>query len=212
MVLISHKHKFIFFKTLKTAGSSVESFFGRYCCDPNDKYEYTDEIDEKISKYGVIGGRLRGKHTKWYSHKKAVNIKRDMNKDRFKDYFKFTIVRNPWDKMVSQYYWLNKKVPFKQFIKNNRDKFRDENWNIYSINDTPVCDYYIRYENLEEDIKKVCELVGITDYDLNLLPKHKSGIRDNSKHWRDHYDEETKKIVFEDNLKEILYFKYRFNE
>ena len=61
MVLVSHIYKFIYIKNKKVDGSSVESFFGKYCQNPNKEYEYTDEIDESVSKFGIIGGRLNGK-------------------------------------------------------------------------------------------------------------------------------------------------------
>lgn len=38
MVLISHKYKFIYIKNRKVAGSSIQSFFGKY---------YTKSIFEK---------------------------------------------------------------------------------------------------------------------------------------------------------------------
>ena len=61
MVLVSHKYKFIYIKNMKVAGSSVESFFGKYCQDPNKEYNYSDIIDESIDKYGIIGARVNRK-------------------------------------------------------------------------------------------------------------------------------------------------------
>ena len=49
MVLVSHRYNFIYIKNKKVAGSSVESFFGKYCCDPSSNYLYTDKIDESIN-------------------------------------------------------------------------------------------------------------------------------------------------------------------
>lgn len=61
MVLVSHIYKFIYIKNMKVAGSSVESFFGKYCQDPNKEYNYNDTIDESIDEFGIIGARLSGK-------------------------------------------------------------------------------------------------------------------------------------------------------
>ena len=47
MVLVSHRYKFIYIKNRKVAGSSVESFFGKYCQNPNKEYAYTKESSQK---------------------------------------------------------------------------------------------------------------------------------------------------------------------
>ena len=57
MVLISHKYKFIYIKNVKVAGTSVESFFEKYCMNPDKKYVKSERINTKISKYGIIGFR-----------------------------------------------------------------------------------------------------------------------------------------------------------
>ncbi len=40
-----------------------------------------------------------------------------------------------------------------------------------------LTNYYIRYDCLEEDIIKLCEILKITDYNINLLSKHKFTFR-----------------------------------
>lgn len=60
MVLVSHKYKFIYIKNVKVAGSSVESFFGSFCQDPEKMYNYDDTIIQSIDNYGIIGSRLGG--------------------------------------------------------------------------------------------------------------------------------------------------------
>jgi hypothetical protein len=211
MVLVSHKYKFIYIKNRKVAGSSVESFFGKYCQNPDKEYFYCDQIDEYIDEFGIIGKREEGIGHKWCKHKSALLIKKDLANNIFNKYIKFCVIRNPYDKMVSLYYWKNKdkekKISFKEFaIKNNCN-----NLNLHSINGKSVCDYYIRYENLEEDIIKLCKKLGIKDYDINNLPTHKSNIRKDKSHYRKFYDEETRKIVYENHKKEFELFGYTFD-
>ena len=57
MVLVSHKYKFIYIKNVKVAGTSVESFFGKYCIDPEKDYSYNDCINEHIDEFGILGSR-----------------------------------------------------------------------------------------------------------------------------------------------------------
>ena len=206
MVLVSHKYKFIYIKNKKVAGSSVESFFGKYCIDPKKVYNYNDAISEHIDEFGIIGSRTAGckKSDKWIHHKDAPSIRNDLGKEKFDEYLKFCVIRNPYDKMVSYYYWRKSKLSFKEFVKKNHNN----NLEIHSINGKSVCDYFIRYEYLEEDIKTLCKKLKIDSCDISLLPKHKSGIRKSKKHWSEYYDDETKKIVYNKHKKEFELFGY----
>ena len=106
--------------------------------------------------------------------------------------------------MVSRYYWNQSKLSFKEFVKINGRN----NLNIHSINGKSVCDYFIRYEYLEEDIKTLCKKLKIDSYDISLLPSHKSTQRQNKKHWSEYYDDETKNIVYNKHKKEFELFGY----
>jgi len=208
MVLVSHKYKFIYIKNKKVAGSSVESFFGKYCNNPNKPYYYTDAISESIDEYGIIGSRTSGKtfFDIWTNHMPAKKIKNLLGNRIFNNYIKFCVIRNPYDKMVSRYYWNNSKENFKDFCK----KTNVSNLNIHSIDKKSVCNYFIRYENLENDIIKLCKLLNINDYNIKLLPHHKSGYRNNNKHYREYYDNETKQIVYQNHKEEFNLFGYTF--
>ena len=206
MVLVSHKYKFIYIKNKKVAGSSVESFFGKYCIDPKKDYNYNDDISEHIDEFGIIGSRGSGCNTsdKWKNHKKASSIKRDLGKKIFDEYLKFCVIRNPYDKMVSRYYYNKSKLSFEEFVKTTHNN----NLKIHSIDKKSVCNYFIRFEYLEEDINTLCKKLNIDSYDLSLLPKHKSTQRKNKKHWSEYYDDETKQIVYNKHKKEFKLFGY----
>lgn len=210
MVLVSHKYKFIYIKNNKVAGSSVESFFGRYCLPENASYSYSDKIATKITKEGIIGSRLQKKKDNWYNHKPAVDIKRDLGDKVFNKYYKFCVVRNPYDKMVSNYFWKKHQIKNKQSFKEFCQTTDVNDINVHCINGKSVCDFFIRYENLENDIKNVCLKLGIKDFDISDLPNHKSSFRDKRKHYREYYDEETKKIVFDKHKLEFKMFNYSF--
>ena len=206
MVLVSHKYKFIYIKNIKVAGSSVESFFGKYCIDPKKEYNYNDAINEHIDEFGIIGSRTTGckDSDKWKNHKNAETIRNDLGKEKFDEYLKFCVIRNPYDKMVSRYHWDNSKLSFTEFVKTKHNN----NLHIHSINGKSVCDYFIRYEYLEEDIKTLCKKLNIDSYDLSLLPKHKSTQRKNKIHWSNYYNDETKNIVYNKHKKEFELFGY----
>ena len=77
MVLISHEYKFIYIKNKKVAGSSIESFFGQFCINPEKStYNFNDSIKQSIDDYGIIGSRLEGvnKTDIWKNHISAKEI------------------------------------------------------------------------------------------------------------------------------------------
>jgi hypothetical protein len=204
MVIVSHRYNFIYIKNKKVAGSSVESFFGQFCINPLKSYNFKDLIDESISKYGIIGCRLTGEGKNWFSHKKAIQIREDLGNTIFDKYVKFCVIRNPYEKMVSLYYYMNTKMSFLEFVK----KYNCNNVNIHSIDGKSVCDYFIRYENLKEDIIKLCKILKIKDHDISLLPHHKKS--NCNKQYSYLYNKESKKIVFEKHKIEFKLFNYKF--
>ena len=55
-MLCSHTHKFIYLKTIKTAGTSVEGFFERFCCSA-EIMKKSHLRDEYVGANGIIGYR-----------------------------------------------------------------------------------------------------------------------------------------------------------
>lgn len=224
MVLISHKYKFIYIKNKKVAGSSVESFFGQFCIDPKKKYEFTDKIDLHIDNYGIIGSRLKGSkkfkncNQQWKPHKTAKSIKNDIGDTIFNKYLKFCVVRNPYDKLVSGYYYdcsKKNKIPtitdFKRRLK-IRQGGRLNNLKFIHSEDgkNSVCDFFIRFEHLEEDIIKLCKILNIKKYNISDLPRHKSTFRNDKLHYSKFYDEEAISIVKKKFENELKLFGYDF--
>ena len=81
---------------------------------------------------------------------------------------------------------------------------------MHGIEGESVCDYFIRYENLEEDLIKLCEILNLPEYDINDLPHLKGGVRPSNTSYRDYYDEETKQKVYETHKEEFEMFGYEF--
>lgn len=212
-MLVSHRYKFIYIKIQKVAGTSVESFFGQFCCDPEQPYTFEHASDETVNEFGIIGARMGGKEHNWLPHKPARGIYEDLGKNIFKSYFKFCVIRNPWDIVVSFYCWHYRdkkqtKEGFTKFV----GQFENRDWKIHTIDDAPICDFYIRYETLEDDIRHVCSTLGITEYNLNDLPTFKKGSRRLDKHYSEYYTDETRDIVSKKFQKEIQFFGYSFEE
>jgi len=107
-MIVSYEHKFIFVKTKKTAGSTLEKLLFPYLDDydicSGSTRDNTPSLGIPPNTNGHISWReIKGK----YIHPTHFS--------QWDDYFKFTIERNPWDKMVSAYYW-HQKIKPQQFL------------------------------------------------------------------------------------------------
>jgi len=123
-MIISPTKGFVFFKPMKTAGSSVE-FALALSCGPDDlvvggaagieqdsgflqqNNEYYDEIEKKIM-------------TRFHTHTTPELLKKRITPALFEKYEKYswiTMTRNPWDTAVSFYWWsMKNEVDNKDFI------------------------------------------------------------------------------------------------
>ena len=142
----------------------------------------------------------------------------------YNDYFSWTFVRNPWDRLVSAYF--NKIVDkFQSGLVSWRGKIKSFEEFILEIEKNDVidlkCDRHIRslhtffpsnvnfvgkFEKLQEDFNLICDKTGIQQKEL--LVENKS--RHN--HYTEYYNDETRLIVAEKYAKDIEYFGYKFGE
>jgi hypothetical protein len=204
-LIISHKHQFIFIKTRKTAGTSIEISLSRYCQE-QDIITPISQQDEKIRM--KIGNRPQNQGS-YFNHISAKRIKEMIGDDIWNSYYKFCFDRNPWDKVVSYYYYIckPKKVPFHKFMESGQYK-RALNYPLYSIQNEVAVDYLGSYENLEEDLEEICTKVGIP-FD-GWLPKAKGNFRSEHQNYQDFYNEEHKKLVQQYYKREIEVSGYEF--
>ena len=103
-MLISHPYRFVFIKTVKTAGTSVEAFLEPFCCPPGHVVEHWTPT--LISDYGVVGQRWPQNdrdNLGYYNHMPAVEIRQRC--PQFDDYTRLTVVRDPYDRAISYFHY-----------------------------------------------------------------------------------------------------------
>ena len=143
--------------------------------------------------------------------------------DEWDAFSKFCIVRNPWDKTVSDYYWRIRDAQdppsFEAFV-HAMDEGNPmggivpvdvmDNWPLYTIDDAIIADAVIRYEALADDLAKAMA-------DLNIpfdgwLPRAKGSHRPKAAKGNRHtlFDDTTRAIVARLFEKEIETFGYTF--
>jgi hypothetical protein len=230
-MIISHEHKFIFLKTKKTAGTSIELALSQLC-GPGDVITPLTEVDEALraSGRGAQNWRLHGwwqsprplwqrrffKFTAedygFYNHMPAVEAKALLNDNKaWRSYFKFAFDRNPWDRQVSWYHHRYRRKdtppPFADFIRADR-RARINNYEIYSIGGQVAVDFVGRFETLEQDLRHALGQVGLKLE--KALPRAKTNFRLNALPYRDYYDGDTSLIVGNWYKREIALLGYAF--
>jgi len=226
-MILSHEHKFIFLKTKKTAGTSIELALSQLC-GPDDIITPLSAEDEALRAHGrgAQNWRLHGwwkspraltrlkfnaKDFGYYNHAKATEIREHLDEKIWRTYFKFAFERNPWDRQVSLYYHRyrgeKEPPPFANFIHTDKRALMN-NFDIYTIDGNVSVDFVGRFENLGEDLKRALEQVG-----LNLdveLPRAKTTSRHDNAPYREYYDDDTRDIVGRWYAREIELLGYQF--
>ncbi|MCP4606056.1 MAG: sulfotransferase family protein [Proteobacteria bacterium] len=180
--MISHELSTIFVHVPRTGGSSIET--------------------------ALVGGdwwgmERRTKHIDWRNAKRLYS-------KYWKKYFKFAVVRNPWDWMVSLYH----------SHKNQRsNRFGEKTWEEYlrkpnlAVHEQKTMiqsnivgkelDYIVKYDNLESGFEYICDRLKV-----------KKGLehiaRSDHRHYAEYYDDEKRRLVENRYIKDIKRFGWEF--
>lgn len=229
-MIISHKHKFIFFKTNKTAGTSIEIALSRFC-GPEDIITPISPEDEKtrkelgypgpqnyflpISSYSfkdITRWLFKGKRKQFYNHITAEEVRSLIDDHTWNDYYKFCFDRNPWDRIISLYYWRCKTEPrptITEFLDSTIPQIlKKRGYELYTINQKIAVDKVCLYENLSKELEAVKNHIGITG-ELEL-PQAKSQFRKGKHDYHSILGKKEKEkiaLMFRD---EISLFGYEF--
>ncbi len=234
-MIVSHRHKFIFMKTRKTAGTSIEIALSEHC-GPNDIISPNDPADEelrnelgfrgpqnrwvsplKLGISGIIGLLLRKEWAFHYNHCTADLVKHRIGKGKFQEYTSFCVVRNPWDKAVSMYWWnknrddghaIDQSISFSDYIMNAPRKLITDQ-DIYMIDGEVVVDHIIKFEDLQNGLDTVMSKL---DLPRLSLPRAKGGTRKTKEHYSLIYDDKTKDFIAKQCAFEIEKFGYEFDD
>jgi hypothetical protein len=168
-VIVSHAHRFIFLKTTKTAGTSVEIALSRIC-GPDDIITPISLTDERLRR--ALGGRPPQHYTvpplevEARPHLAASGVREMVGPDLWGSYFKFSIERNPWDAVVSLYYWRNRHsatpIPFEDFVNSDEvPRWADGNAQVYRLHGKVAVDEMCRFESLDGDLAALWSALGL---------------------------------------------------
>lgn len=206
-MIINHKYKFIYFKTKKTASTTIEIALSEVCDQETDYMTKFRDIDEKLR------WKLVRKHGKpalhgMTNHINAAHVKNVLPEKTWNTYTKITSVRNTYDMIISKYYWeRDQHRNFDHWYGDFR-KSAHCNWDIYSIDDVPAMDYYIRYENVVQDCHRLSKLLSLPVDLSNRISKLKTKDGFRKRRWPAINKSSLEKIAI-DAKKEIDFFDYK---
>lgn len=218
--MVSTEHDFLFVHIPKTAGNAIQNVLREYSearveadadhLDGEHRFGVTDE------KYGTT------KHSPISEYQAAIEP------EVYERLFKFAVIRNPWDRMISAYF-----SPHRGDVEWRPEAFRE------FVQDQPPLRYYIdtldfkgrlagkiarvspggaqlvkplgedldfvfRFENLNEGFQRLCDHIGIPK---QSLPVRNESNRD---HYSAYYTAELRGLVGRRFAEEIRFGDYHF--
>ena len=211
--MISHKYKCIFVHIPKTGGSSIENVIWPLKSDRTIENLWMGYVKPYYNKYQTGG----------MQHLTAEQIRTEIGEDIFKSYYKFAVVRNPWEKAVSQYvYMKRKRKDLRQFIGMRRwtsfknylqliPKRTHVQWMkqmefLTDGQNNVLVDKVLRFEHLESEFQKVMDHLGIHDTQLPHVNQSKR------KHYTKYYDDVSIQMVADFYREDIRRLEYTFDQ
>jgi hypothetical protein len=205
--MISHQYKCIFVHIPKCGGTSIENVIWPEPRKTEDLWMgFTRPFYNKYQTGGL-------------QHLFAIHIREEFGEKIFNEYFKFTIVRNPWDKAVSQYFYMRHRPDLRKFLgmeenasfphylrlitKINHVQWDPQHKFITDDTGTILVDYTGRLENMAQDTRAIFDRIGIRQE-----IEHVNAT--SHRHYSHYYDDESMSRVGEMYARDIELFNYSF--
>ncbi|WP_019509044.1 sulfotransferase family 2 domain-containing protein [Pleurocapsa sp. PCC 7319] len=214
-MIISHSKKFIFVHIQKTAGTAITIYLDKYL-NYQDLIIGSTEFGENIQPFFKKKFRL-------HKHSYAKRIKSVTGDEVWNNYFSFSLVRNPWDRMVSLYNWCCKGKykfsiceeaikagSFSQFIRG--ECFQSLPQQIEYITDNKgniLVDFIGKQESIQEDFDYVCEQLQLPCTDMQKF-KHNVRKRSHDNYQSYYNSDKDIDIVKNKFAADIDIFEYKF--
>ncbi len=230
-MIVSHKHRFIFLKTAKTAGTSIEIALSRFLGD-DDIVTPISAADEKLRReLGYRGPQnfripfrqlsaselatvvIRGRRKQFYNHMTSNQMRPLIGDTIWNSYYKFCFERNPFDRVVSLYYWCCKSEPrpsLTEFIRGEELRLLTERGiDIYSTSNGEIAvDKVGRYENLTEELEEIRRTLALPE--PLTLPLAKASHRSDRRHYSEVIDHPSRITIEARFRREMQLWNYQF--
>jgi hypothetical protein len=207
-LIISHKHKFIFFAIPKTATHTIREALRKH----------TGEGDwEQQVLFGQQSLPIPELASIVHGHISVTQLRPHLPSETWDSYFKFGFVRNPFDRFISTCFFLNRKNPgfkrnatatMKRAITFERFKqrilVRPYSELLTDDKEEIAVDFVGRFEDLQQSFDAVSERLHLPSTDLTT--------KNTSEHdaYTEYYDDELREKVAEFYARDLRMFGYDF--
>jgi hypothetical protein len=202
-MILSHEYRFIFVKTLKTAGTSIEVFLSQHCGPPDVVTPILPHVEPH---------RPRN-HDGFFNHVPAAAIRDRVGPDVWGTYFKFCVERNPWDKTLSHFHMTNARagggLSLSDYLARNDFPLNFPKYTEPGRPGRVIVDRVLRFERLADELADVFGHLGIP-FDGSLGVNAKSEYRTDRRPYREVYTRRQAELVGRAFVPEIALHGYAF--
>jgi hypothetical protein len=191
--MFSFNHKFIFIHIPKTAGTSITNWLFKLTKDPS---------------IGI------------FQHVNILTLENYLAPIFFNSYFKFTFVRNPWDRCVSFYHFCQQNESFGISQPDTQELIRNLTFPEYLQYHHPanqLCriigkdekvkvDFIGKVEQINRDVQYIAQRLKFDN--CPSLPFYNTSKHN---HYSTYYDSKSKDLVYKYYKEEIKLFGYEYN-
>lgn len=228
-MILSHHYRFLFVKTAKTAGTSLEVFLSSLCdkkdivtpiIPPSQNHQPRNFCGlfnplREFTEFGLITWRQTVgdliHRRKFYNHISARRAQCRLPSDMWRRYYRFAVERNPYEKVLSLYNMLNYRcdgeLKVDDFFRKGLYR-RALNYPYYTDRAGQVIvDRVLRYEQLNEDLTEVFTALQIP-FSGKLGIREKSNYRKERQSVVDKFNNRQLDLITEAYQKEIMMWNY----
>ena len=215
-MIISRGRDYIFVHIPKTGGTAMALAL-------EDRAKADDILIGDTPKAVKRKKRLKDVQTngRLWKHSRLCDVEPMVSRDEMERMFTFTLVRNPWNRVVSYYHWLQDQsfdhpavrfaqtLPFDAFVNepHTQSSLAANSYDSYMRDGagTEHCSLYIRLERLAADMSPLVDHLGF----MPNVPVANASKRDSD--WRGYYNSQTRDLIGNLCASDILRFKYSFD-
>lgn len=214
-MIVSPSRRFVFVHIPKTGGTSLSLALEGRARRDDILIGDTPKARRRKGRLASLGARGR-----LWKHARLADLDGYLDPEDLRSYFVFTIVRNPWDRMVSYHHWLKaqdfahpavslaRRTTLEEFLLDGdtQTALRNDAARRYVTDASGVerCDLFLRFEALDDGAVEVARRIGCR---LDLPHANRSG-RDAD--YRRAYGPASAERVAQIFAEDIARFGYRF--